>query len=294
MAVIEVFAGNILALQSAARSNFKILNVSSQLNLVDTERPTLHYRSPNNTLQLSHTARLTFGLKSVSVASSLSLTQTTHPKSKAVSVSNYFALSHVAGHPLVRDMSQTLALGQIVAVQRVYAPHQQLVLTQVVDCDVIRTLALISEINFRSNLAYFKADRSFYVTLTPLPTPPANYTYLQFGATNIQLPRPEYGNNKKFDFSRINRRSRGGDLIIFRDEEWPKTVTLNMSFHWLKETQKVQLLQFMYDTLGKQVVFLDHYGNTWDGYIMTPSAQIVQESINNKTLNIDFQGVKRI
>lgn len=117
--------------------------------------------------------------------------------------------------------------------------------------------------------------------------------YFQQGATSIQLPRPEQGNTERYDFSRINRRSRGGDLILFRDEQWPKTKTLTVTFNWLSEAQKQAMLAFMQQTVGQTVVYVDHYGYTWDGFIMSPAAQVTQESLNNKSLTIDFQGVRR-
>lgn len=115
---------------------------------------------------------------------------------------------------------------------------------------------------------------------------------IEQGDTVITLPRPEYGNAERFDFSRINRRSRGGDLILFRNEQWPRTKTLSLTFNWLSEQQKQQMLAFMQATIGQRVIYRDHYGNVWLGFIMTPAAEVVQESLNNKALTLDFQGEK--
>jgi hypothetical protein len=117
-----------------------------------------------------------------------------------------------------------------------------------------------------------------------------NYVHFIKDGQDIRLPRPEYGNGKRLDFTRINRRSRGGDLIVYRDPQWPKTKTLTLTFAWLTEAQKQALLSFLHQFLATPVQYHDHYGDVWEGIIMTPAANIVQESLNNLTVTLDFQG----
>lgn len=121
-----------------------------------------------------------------------------------------------------------------------------------------------------------------------------NFVYLESldGIPSIKLNRPEYGNVLRLDMTRINRRSRGGDLIVFREESWPKTKTLVLTFAWISDNSKRLLLKFFKDYLGQKVRYIDHLGFTWEGFIMTPAAQIIQNSRNDKNVSIEFQGEK--
>lgn len=123
---------------------------------------------------------------------------------------------------------------------------------------------------------------------------PQIYTYLKSTdlSVSIRLPRPEYGNIKKLDMTRINRRSRGGDLIVYSDSIWPKTKTLSLTFSWLSSKTVEELKQFFQQFLGKEIKYFDHLGFIWLGYIMSPAAQVIQQGRNDKTISIEFQGDK--
>jgi hypothetical protein len=294
MAVIEASAGNVFSLGQVASSNIKILNVTSSLALSDSPASTPSARSVASPIIFGHTARYTFGLHSVSVASTLNFTQYTHPKSKSLVANNYLALTQAAAHPLYGEAVSVLSLSQVLDAARAIGNPQTITFGQVATGNLVRGVTLEHSLDLASLVAYYLVKRSFYVTSTPIPNPPVqNFVYFQQGSTSIAFPRPEPGNVLRFDFSRINRRSRGGDLILFRDEQWPKTKTHTLTFNWLSEIQKQQLLTFMQNTIGQIVVYVDHYGYTWDGFIMTPAAQFTQESLNNKSVTLDFQGVRR-
>jgi hypothetical protein len=322
MAVIEVFAANVFILGQEATSNIKVLNVTSSLNLEQVNAETPAARDVQSSLLFSHIARTTYGLLTVNVASSLNLGHSTHPKSFSFSVSNYLALSQNPAHPFFEEPISNLILTQTVLGERALHLPQTLELVQVLECVHVRSESVEHTLNLQSLVGYYLVNRTFYVTSTPLPTPPAPVTVIpspnqpvtetgaiitsvtgpvshpryvvsfEQGATVIQMPRPEIGNVERFDFTRVNRRSRGGDLILFRNESWPKTKTLSLTFNWITDLQKQQILNFMQATIGQRVTYRDHYGSTWLGFIMTPAAQVVQESLNNQAITLDFQGEK--
>ena len=77
-------------------------------------------------------------------------------------------------------------------------------------------------------------------------------------------------------FSRINRITRGGTLIVFSDPDWPKFETLAVRIQGLTEAQAKDLLDFFYDSTAAEVGLLDWEGRQWRGLITTPEAQIQQ------------------
>lgn len=309
MAIINVFAGNIFVLESIATPNIKILSVEHTLLLVNNNVTVPYSQSLNSLVPFHQTVHTTYGSYVASLASFLNLGQSTHPKSASLVASNYLALTHGAVHTYGETVTSDLDLQQVLNAALAKHAPSNLNLVQTVHVKHYHSIDLTASLNFGSLVTGYLNNRSFYSTDSPIPSTPAtvtpsvcpnggtavyprNIVVFSQGTTNIELPRPEIGNTERYDFTRINRRSRGGDLIVFRDEQWPKTKTLAITFNWLTENQKQDILSFMQTTVGQQVNFQDHYGNTWLGFIMTPANKVTQESRNNKSLSLEFQGVK--
>lgn len=301
MAVINVFAGNILNLNSEASSNFKILSVSNDILFVDSFQEVPYSQRLSSLVPFGHTVHTTYGSYVASVASFLNLGQSTHPKVKVESVSNYLALTHAVLRSPFEEIVSVLDLQQVLTAALAKNAPNNLNITQTVTKSLIKGPSVTHSLNLSSLVAYYLNDRNFYVANIPtlpgvLSTPcgvDRNQVMFSQGSIIIKLPRPELGNQERFDFTRINRRSRGGDLIVYRDNQWPRTKTLTLTFAWLSEAQKQSILSFIQSTVGQEVSYADHYGNTWNGFIMTPTNKVVQESLNNKTLSLEFQGVKQ-
>lgn len=105
-----------------------------------------------------------------------------------------------------------------------------------------------------------------------------------------EFRRPTLGNSDELSFQRINRRSRGGDLIIFRDDEWPKTETLNLRFVFFKEKELQDFKAFMDICLGDIVEYTDHEDTVWSGLIQNPDAEAAQTGRYSYEITIVFEG----
>lgn len=114
---------------------------------------------------------------------------------------------------------------------------------------------------------------------------------LSYETLSITLPSPDFEDTTRLEFNRIQRKTRGGDLIVYKDNLWPKNEVLSMRFSYLGQGQVNRLLDFIYQSLGKDITLLDHEGKTWTGMIVTPAANIVENSRNNLTASFDFIGV---
>ncbi len=111
-----------------------------------------------------------------------------------------------------------------------------------------------------------------------------------FESVDYFFRRPTLGNKNELAFQRISRRSRGGDLIIFRDEDWPKTETLSLTFDFLKESDATDFLYFISLTLGSFVYYTDHENRQWLGVIQNPDAECVQAGRYSYQVSIIFEG----
>jgi len=187
-----------------------------------------------------------------------------------------------------------------------------LALTQVADVDGIVSLSISNSLSLKSVVSFVILDLCGFNpgigagTFTDIPTAPSpiipilirrSLTTLTFPFTiptnTLNLRNPDFDNVEQFEPRRINRRSRGGTLDVFRDETWPKTRRLIYTFSALKEEQVESLLDFLQESLGKEIGILDFETRQWKGIILTPSAAFGQTGPDNCSFSasLEFEGV---
>ena len=108
----------------------------------------------------------------------------------------------------------------------------------------------------------------------------------------LPLRRPNFDNVTQLEYRKINRRSRGGTLQIFRDTAWPSAERLILTFSALKQEEITNLFTFLKASLGKEIGYLDHESRQWRGVILTPSAQMSEESREGFSASVEIEGVK--
>jgi hypothetical protein len=120
------------------------------------------------------------------------------------------------------------------------------------------------------------------VTYAPQGTFPAAPTLLEttvtleYASTTIELPAPTFGDVMESEVTRIQRKTRGGDLIVFREEDWPFKTILKMQFEALTDAQKDDLLDFLILSLGQLVTLTTHEGRVVEGVIVNPNGEMSQ------------------
>lgn len=116
-------------------------------------------------------------------------------------------------------------------------------------------------------------------------------TRLTYNSLIVTLRNPDFENSDSISNERILRKTRGGDLTLFRDPTWPKTNILNMKFSFLSEVQTQALLYFLSVTVGQVITLIDFENRAWVGIIITPTGDVMQPGRQNKTAQFQFQGV---
>lgn len=116
-----------------------------------------------------------------------------------------------------------------------------------------------------------------------------HFTVFICGADTLILPAPEFGNQEKFETLRVNRRSRGGDLKIFRASYWPRTKVLSLSWNYLDRNKRNTILLFMRNNLGKQVVIYNYDNQIYTGVIRTPECEFTENQSGLHTLKLEFE-----
>lgn len=115
------------------------------------------------------------------------------------------------------------------------------------------------------------------------------YPYVSPSLT-LDLRNPDFGNQDRLSFDRINRETRGGTLIMFVDPDWPKQTTLNVTINALRKTQVDSLLSLLHQSVGKEVGYRDHENRQWRGIIITPEAVVTQEGKDQYRVTFEFEG----
>jgi hypothetical protein len=108
----------------------------------------------------------------------------------------------------------------------------------------------------------------------------------QLGLTH-SVRNPEFGNQDKYEQNRIYRRTRGGNLIQYRDPIWPTTETISYSFKYLTNNEAHGLLNFIDKTLGLMILLQDYDDQWWQGLIINPEKEISQDNKEDQTPTCD-------
>ncbi len=167
----------------------------------------------------------------------------------------------------------------------------QLPMTQSVGCKVVRSLSVSNSLAFRSKAASFTASfGSSYVMPVFPPIVHQTLVYFTYGAYTFHVRKPDFDNSTKLEFSRVNRRSVGGDLIIYRDPIWPESITLDMKFSLLSAAEAQLFKTLFIVSLGELVRYDDYLGQTWFGIILNPQEPIVQYGRDRFSVKIQMQG----
>lgn len=101
---------------------------------------------------------------------------------------------------------------------------------------------------------------------------------------------PELGNVDSIEFQRVNRTSRGGDRIIFRDNQWPVIETQDLTFNFADEQDYRRLMVLVNESVGEEIYYRDHENRLWLGFIQNPDTTGTQTAKNSWQVPIIFEG----
>lgn len=142
-------------------------------------------------------------------------------------------------------------------------------------------------------------DESFGVFLTTAPTiiptqAGITLTYPLVNPSNtLLLEIPNFGNEDTWNFTRIDRTTRGNDRKIFSDPKWAKfeRLTFEMFGNTADCTAGIdEIIAFLNVSLMKEIGFTDWEGRTWKGFIVAPETEVT-ETADGFSLQIVFEGV---
>lgn len=226
---------------------------------------------------------------------------------KEHSVSNLFSISSNAYRTLPQSVANELFFSQTVS--NVRGCTNALALEQTLVLNISKIQSLSQTLNLGNyTVALIDGNWQFTGVYTPvdvlsydpsqLQTPPvANHKVQLISDTEVlEYDIVDYGDQDTIEHTRISRRTRNEELIIFRDPVWPKTETLKFKLTDLSDTQGKQTLAFLAKNLAATVRLTDWIGVRWSGVIVNPETQLVQSIRDQECgsgrydIEIEFQG----
>lgn len=230
-------------------------------------------------------------------------------KSLIETASNHIHLSHTTRTIEYKQLENILRLQQLAVGHNVQGIEQALSLSHAIVVDGVFPISVTSFLILRSIVSYFIVNFCEYApgigtgtfdytapsvivpTLVKRATTVLTWPYASPVLT-LALRNPTFDNVEQFEFRRLNRRTRGGTLDLYRDENWPKVRRLIYSFTALSEIQRVKLFEFLGKSIGQEIGLLDFESRQWRGLILTPSSDIKETSrggCGHKT-TLEFEG----
>lgn len=225
-----------------------------------------------------------------------------------VSVSQSLSFSQIGERS--NKIEDTLNLVQTVLVGKGGDVEHSLTLTQTAHITAILSRTINQSLGVHQSVAFYvegdctKKEYAPFVgsstdaTYTPPSTTEPTLTRTDLTltypfvapTTTLVLRNPEFNDKDRLSFTRINRTTRGGTLIVFSDPKWPKTQTLALQIDNLSQKQAADVLAFLRQSLGQEIGLLDWDNRQWRGLVTTPDAQITHVRKNDRSIAFEFEG----
>jgi hypothetical protein len=180
-----------------------------------------------------------------------------------------------------------LLFSETITVDVSKATNNKLIFTEQPICNVNRQVLLDQSLSFREGAIGYVVRR-ILPNLSQLYTIGSGVTFTYLNAV-LTLPSPEFDNTDSVELTRINRKTRGGDLVVYRDNMWPLTETLLMRWDKLDKDQIRNLLSFLKLTLGRVIQIVDYNENTYFGIISKPEGTVAQKNSSLFSASLEFQ-----
>jgi hypothetical protein len=114
--------------------------------------------------------------------------------------------------------------------------------------------------------------------------------YLGVPTSKVTLRKPELDNRDRNAYTRVNRETRGGKIIVYADPTWPQIRTLAVTIVGLTETEVDDMQTFMLTTVGQEIGITDWEGRLWKGFITNPNDPATQDGRARWTVSFEFEG----
>lgn len=276
-----------LDLEDTGSTNTIIINITDTLSMDDDSND--HYDTQSVYLVLSIAQALSYTLSGhKSITDTLAFNWSFTP---GLIQQLYHNLTYTQSTSHDHSASTTLGFSQTVIGGRNYAvTDSSLVYTGTIKTQFVKDFPASDTLAFSNNVAFYKNTWQYIAGPVYPITKQAFVTFTsQSGLGSITLKAPDFGNKENISLRRIQRETRGGDLIIYRDPNWTKDEYFELTFSYIGYKLATEFQQFLNVTLGTLLTYLDFEGNSWTGIFNSPNLTINTPGRFNQSFTIKFE-----
>lgn len=299
MALYNLVAGNLIGFANSAQGALftplggaiQYLNASNTLTISQLGKANLAILDASSVMVFRNDVEINKDLD-IQVGNTLEFTQYAG-RFNQIFAGNLLLFANSSSNSNFQEVFNEVVFTQVAVASRGintnFAFTQSVVVTKVIG------LTVSNSITYVSSAASTNGILPSVPTTAPDPNGPVTLTY---GSLSVVLTNVELGNTDSIEQSRIQMNSRAGDLIIFRDPQWPTSEKIKLQFKNLSQVKAKSFLAFIDATLGQDITLVDYEGFSWTGTILNPETAVTQEgpelgvACGGFNAEIEFQGVK--
>lgn len=269
-----------------------LVATTSQMSLTEAMRNSSHNLRPSNTLVFVE-------------AMSIPL-----PTQNVVTTMNLTDLAYMSFVDQVITFVQTASAGRDPGVE-----IQTISFTQTLTTGGTFRRTIVDDIGISHSLTYFEDTPCNRKNYTPFigdggsDAPPARLTDPQFDtspgdaerfllyypargarSTTVSIRAPQFGDRDRNAYTRVNRETRGGRLVVYSDPTWPQTRTMAVTIIGLTKVEVDEIQDLFYSHLGQLIGITDWEGYEWEGVVTDPEQPAVHDGKRGWTVTFQFEG----
>lgn len=235
-------------------TNKEQITFTDQLNFKQTIIYSINHQTIKDTLNLNQNIKYTFNNKRLIVNDQLVFNQTLAP-THYYQFYDRLNFSQLINPPKIGLVTDNFVFYQHLFIkQSKFSINDNLIIEQYFNYSIIKP-----NLSMQSQIA-----------CDPIPS-----KTISLGG--LVLRSPNLGNKDNYERTKINTKTRGGELLIGGPDFWPRSRIIELSFDTLKADEVNNLLSFLNDNLGKLIDFIDHENNHFSGIVITPSPEIKEQ-----------------
>ena len=287
MRIFSVYTTDVILLVERMRTDRPSLNISESLNFAERLNHNRHYLSITETMTFRDTLMRTGGIHQTSVTDNFVFTESTTSRSFQCDI---FEVLHLTEHKSNLNFAEHLKLKETLTLDKRRAKYDTLVFTETIGLKVKRILVINETLNLTEGLTFTQIRCDERPCLVGPATNTLSVTLsTSDGRYSVTVMSPDFDNTEALQFTRVNKKTRGGDLIIFRDPQWPKSMTLTYTWKYLSMKDRDNLMNFVANTVGQVFNLLDYEGNNHSVYIKNPDTDFSRQQKQFSQVRLDFE-----
>lgn len=281
--IIEAFLIDVLTFDESFKPNIKVLACGDTLFFEESMGSNLP--SPTMTDEVIFAESMSVAkVYNRAMTDTITFSEVMLPRVLVVSFGDVLGFSEVMQVEDIPYMTDRLDFTESWDISVAKPLKDDLVFTEVMEYSQTRNFPMADSLNI---LEYMT------VTLAHCPCPtvaeqPHQVTFA-VGSDAVVLPMPKFGNSNTVLFRRLNRVTRGNELIVAGVPGWNPDRLQRYEWDYLTQAQADAIFNFMKRYHGIPVTVTGVYSEIKTVILLKPDAELSQIGRDNRTLILDMQ-----